>query len=102
MVAGASRFVTAFKQREMEKKLVLFSGDLFGPSHLSTHLKGEQMIKVFNSLNVSVSCLGNHDLDFGHEKAKELIGKTAPCEWLMSNLNVLGKPVCDLKTYTVK
>ena len=72
VVGGASRFVTAFKQRNMEQKLVLFSGDLFSPSRLSTHLKGEQMVKVFNKLNVQVSCLGNHDLDFGVPKMIEL------------------------------
>ena len=32
VVAGASRFVTAFELHEMHKKLVLFSGDLFSPS----------------------------------------------------------------------
>ena len=39
--AGASRFVTEFKNRGMNEKLVVFSGDLFSPSALSTHLKGE-------------------------------------------------------------
>lgn len=60
------------------------------------------MVKVFNSLNIKVSCLGNHDLDFGVEKMKELTLKTAPCDWIMSNLNVLGKPIGDLKTFTIK
>ena len=32
IVAGASRFVHAFDQRESGKKLTLFSGDLFAPS----------------------------------------------------------------------
>ena len=56
VVAGASRFVSAFDQRDSAKKLVLFSGDLFSPSHcklivfvadsnivvvVSTHLQGE-------------------------------------------------------------
>ena len=100
IVAGASRFVTAFEQRNMHQKLVLFSGDLFSPSHLSTFLKGEQMVKVFNSLNVAVSCLGNHDLDFGIERMKELTTKTG--KWLLSNLNVNGKPIGNLETYAVR
>ena len=56
IMAGASRFVSAFDQRDSDCKLVLFSGDLFSPSHckcgyfkpiqteilvVSTHLKGE-------------------------------------------------------------
>ena len=60
------------------------------------------MVEVFNSLNVKVACLGNHDLDFGIARACELIAKTKPCNWLMSNLNVLGKPVCGLDTFDVR
>ena len=40
---------------------------------MSTHLKGKQMVEVFNRCNVQVSCLGNHDLDFGIKKAVKLI-----------------------------
>ena len=61
------------------------------------------MVKVFNSLNVQVSCLGNHDLDFGVAKMRELVGKTSQsCTWLLSNLYVDGKPIGDLSTYTTK
>ena len=65
-------------------------------------MKGEQMVEVFNSLNVQVSCLGNHDLDFGIAKMQELTRKTLPCKWLMSNLNVDGQPVGGLQTYDVR
>ena len=61
------------KQHGSQDKLVLFSGDLFAPSSLSTFFKGSQIIEVFNRLNVAVTCLGNHDTDFGIEKMKELI-----------------------------
>jgi 5'-nucleotidase len=64
---------------------VLFSGDLFSPSMLSSYFKGEQMIAVFNRLNIKVSCLGNHDTDFGLEKMSENIAKTNSV-WIMSNL----------------
>ena len=40
-MAGAARFVSAMKQHGSDNKLVLFSGDLFGPSNLSTHFKGD-------------------------------------------------------------
>ena len=102
IVAGASRFVTAFEQHQMLEKLVLFSGDLFSPSVLSTHLKGEQMVQVLKSLNVHVSCLGNHDLDFGLAKMQELVKKTAPCKWLLSNLYADGQPIGGLDTWLVK
>ena len=62
------------------------------------------MVSVFNSLNVKVSCLGNHDLDFGIERMKELVSMTSPCEWLISNLTIkeTGKPIGDLARWTTK
>ena len=62
------------------------------------------MVKVFNSLNVKVSCLGNHDTDFGLKRMKELITKTSPCKWLISNLSLedTGRPVGDLATWTTE
>ena len=62
------------------------------------------MVKVLNSLNVKVSCLGNHDLDFGIERMKELVEMTKPCKWLISNLTLerTGKPVGDLATWAIE
>ena len=39
VVAGASRFVYAFDRLNSRRKLVLFSGDLFSPSHCKCRLK---------------------------------------------------------------
>lgn len=73
---GAARFVTAMESRGSDQHLVLFSGDLFAPSNLGAHFKGEQMIEIFKRLNVAVTCLGNHDTDYGLAKMSELIDKT--------------------------
>ena len=70
---------------------------------VGTSFKGEQMVGVFNRLNIKVSCLGNHDLDYGVPRMKELIGMTKPCKWLISNLkDESGKPVGDLGTWAVE
>ena len=62
------------------------------------------MVKVFNSLNVKVSCLGNHDLDFGVQRMTELVEMTKPCKWLISNLNLAEtqKPVGGLATWATE
>ena len=72
----------------MNDKLCLFSGDIFSPSlckciivshvllTVGSQFKGEQMVGVFNRLNVKVSCLGNHDLDYGVARMKELVQMT--------------------------
>ena len=71
---------------------------------VSAHFKGKQMVDVFNSLNVKVSCLGNHDLDHSLAKMIDLTGKTKPCKWLISNLTEekTGKPVGGLERWIVE
>ena len=62
------------------------------------------MVEVFNSLNIKVSCLGNHDTDFGLKRTMELIEMTQPTRWLMSNLTIeeTGRPVAELATWTTE
>lgn len=45
--------------------LVLFSGDAFNPSMMSTITLGKQMVPVLNEFGVACSCMGNHDFDYG-------------------------------------
>lgn len=93
--------MTAMKEHGLDKKLVLFSGDIFGPSNLSTHFRGEQMVEVHKRLKVSVSCLGNHDTDFGLLRMSELIKMTGT-PWLMANLFLAdGRTVGDLPPYHI-
>jgi 5'-nucleotidase len=78
--------------------LVLFSGDAFNPSLMSTITRGSQMPPVLNQALVSAACVGNHDLDFGIDRFEEL---AARCKfpWLMANvlLRKTGKefPQCQ-------
>lgn len=86
-VGGAARFRTAMKQTEPD--IVVFSGDAFAPSIMSTVLRGGQMPSVLNALDVDVAMLGNHDFDFGVERCKELVEKTK-FPWLLSNAKMEG------------
>lgn len=98
VLGGAARFRSALDQYRSKDRLVVFSGDLFFPSLrkwnflidiliVSSRFEGEQMIKPFETMNVDVNCLGNHELDFGYDKAIELMNKTTS-PWLMTNLIV--------------
>ena len=42
--------------------LVLFSGDAFNPSIMSTVTKGKQMVPVLNGIGVHTACYGDFDL----------------------------------------
>lgn len=70
---------------QTKNALVLFAGDAFSPSIMSTLTRGEQMPPVFNNIGVHVAAVGNHDLDFGAERMAELIAR-CDCQWLMANV----------------
>ncbi|KPJ08087.1 Trifunctional nucleotide phosphoesterase protein YfkN [Papilio machaon] len=95
-VGGALRFSTAVKALQHLNPLILFSGDVFSPSMLSTFTKGEQMVPVLNEIGTHCAVFGNHDFDFGLEV---LSGLVAQCNfpWLMSNVidNETGRPLGD-------
>ena len=60
-VGGAARFVAEVKRRCTKgdaPPLVVFSGDIYNPSLLSTITKGKQMPAILNAVGVAVSCLG--------------------------------------------
>lgn len=56
--------VKAFSEQGKDP-LVLFSGDAFNPSLMSTITLGKQMVPVLNEMGVACSCMGNHDFDYG-------------------------------------
>ncbi|XP_073972229.1 5'-nucleotidase isoform X2 [Rhodnius prolixus] len=97
---GASRMCTAFKKccAPGENPLVLFSGDAFSPSMLSTCTKGAQMVPVLNAFGTHCAVFGNHDFDFGLEILSERVADTK-FPWLMSNVidNETGRPLGDGK-----
>ncbi|KAK6633160.1 hypothetical protein RUM43_012904 [Polyplax serrata] len=97
-VGGAARFSTAMKSFNYLNPLILFSGDIFSPSMLSTVTKGEQMVAVLNELNTHCAVFGNHDFDFGLEILSQYVQQTT-CPWLMSNVldNETGRPLGDGK-----
>ncbi|KAL0277625.1 UNVERIFIED_CONTAM: hypothetical protein PYX00_004852 [Menopon gallinae] len=97
-VGGAARFATAIKSFSHLNPLILFSGDIFSPSMLSTVTKGEQMVAVLNELNTHCAVFGNHDFDFGLEVLSQYVQDT-DFPWLMSNVidNETGRPLGDGK-----
>ncbi|KAH0473406.1 MAG: hypothetical protein KVP17_001552 [Porospora cf. gigantea B] len=84
-MGGISRFVTAVRRFANCNPLILFSGDLFNPSMLSTLTRGRHMVPFFNLLKVHTACVGNHDLDFGVDQMEYLIG-SCQCPWVLSNV----------------
>ncbi|XP_043234841.1 snake venom 5'-nucleotidase-like isoform X2 [Amphibalanus amphitrite] len=84
-VGGAARFVTAVEKFRHLNPMVVFSGDIFSPSLLSTFARGDHMIPVLNRLEVHVAVYGNHDFDFGLDSCMALTAETS-FPWLLSNV----------------
>ncbi|KAI4468300.1 nucleotidase-related [Holotrichia oblita] len=93
-IGGAARFCTAVKSFQHLNPLILFSGDAFSPSMLSTFTKGEQMVPVLNEIGTHCAVLGNHDFDHGLEVLSQWVAETN-FPWLMSNVvdNETGRPL---------
>lgn len=59
---GADRFATVLKDYKEQEPLILFSGDLWSPSKLTSVFKGEHLVDIMNALKIDAAALGNHDL----------------------------------------
>ena len=87
-VGGVSRFVAklnSFRGEGRAEPCVVFSGDVFAPSLMSTVTKGKHMVKYLNMMGITAACIGNHDFDFGTENLEKLIGESN-FPWLLSNV----------------
>lgn len=69
---------------EERQHLLLFSGDCFSPSRVSSVTKGSHMIEAFNALRVDCAVLGNHELDFGIDNFEQK-SQDSQFPWLCSN-----------------
>jgi len=98
---GVSRFDSLVKSFKDQNPVLLFSGDLWSPSKLSSVFKGDQILEPINTFGVKCSVLGNHDLDFGEEKCVELNEK-CNFPWILSNCKKAdGSQIANtLKHYT--
>jgi hypothetical protein len=60
IVGGAAKFATLIERLKPDNPLVIFSGDAFNPSSLSTVTKGAHMVGVLNALGTAVSATHAH------------------------------------------
>ena len=105
-VGGAARFAHTVRQyKEQYGADLLFSGDCYNPSLMSTVTRGKHMVPILNELGIRCSVYGNHDFDFGVDVLEELTAGSNS-NWLMSNIvdeSKGGKPAANgLLTYTFK
>jgi 2',3'-cyclic-nucleotide 2'-phosphodiesterase (5'-nucleotidase family) len=64
--------------------LVVGTGDNTAPGALSLATEGEAAMTFFEAVRPAVDIFGNHDFDYGVERARELAA-LAPQQWLCAN-----------------
>lgn len=68
-----------------EETLVCGTGDNVAPGVLPLVTRGEQSLAFFDGVAPTVSTFGNHDFDFGPDRARELVDRS-PQEWVSANV----------------
>ena len=102
-VGGAARFTHAVKQFKAKYDAhLLFSGDCYNPSLMSTVTKGRHMVPIMNELEMTCAVYGNHDFDFGVDELSKLTG-LSNCPWLMTNIIDIrtGKPAAEGQSHFI-
>lgn len=95
---GAARIASIVRTIEKENRaagaetLVLFGGDAFSGTLLSSEFEGAAEIDFFNLLGVDAMVLGNHEFDFGRERLEALTQK-ASFPILSANIFLKGQDV---------
>jgi len=93
---GAAKIATLIKQIKAEndanggKTLVLFGGDAFSGTLISSEFKGRAEFEILDALGVYAMVLGNHEFDFSLPVLKERIDE--------SKVDVLAANVKDKKS----
>jgi 2',3'-cyclic-nucleotide 2'-phosphodiesterase (5'-nucleotidase family) len=65
--------------------LVCGTGDNIAPGVLPLVTRGEIALEFFEAVSPAVSTFGNHDFDFGADRASELVERS-PQQWLSANV----------------
>ena len=92
-----ARLAGAIDARRGEDTLVVGSGDNTAPGALSLATRGAAAMDFFEAVAPDADTFGNHDFDFGAERARELAGM-APQSWLCANATDGGERFADAET----
>ena len=86
-LASVAKIFKKKTKREIHSFLV-YAGDAYAPSLLSSMDKGKSAVEMLNAVGVDYMVLGNHEWDFGPENARKRIWE--------SNFPVLASNVRDI------
>jgi 2',3'-cyclic-nucleotide 2'-phosphodiesterase (5'-nucleotidase family) len=82
-----ARLAGELAARRDTETLVVGTGDNTAPGALSLATEGAAALEFFRAVDPDADIFGNHEFDFGPERARELAG-LAPQPWLCANVTV--------------
>ncbi|MFC7175807.1 bifunctional metallophosphatase/5'-nucleotidase [Halosegnis marinus] len=85
------RLAGTIAARRDDDTLVFGTGDNTSPGILPLVTKGEQALDFFDAVRPDADTFGNHDFDYGPDRALELIAR-APQPWICANVERGGEP----------
>ncbi len=84
-IGGTASMLGYVKKYRDDKSFLMYAGDDFQGTAVSTLTKGESQIKLLALYDLDVLTLGNHDFDYTAEKLNEYL-KTVKFKFLAGNL----------------
>ncbi len=85
IIGGSAGLMGYIKQNRTNNSLLLYAGDDFQGSPISSLTRGESQIKLLNLYNIDALTLGNHDFDYTASRLDSML-KTVNFKYLAGNL----------------
>jgi len=83
------RLVGRLRALDGPDALVCGTGDDLGPGVLALVERGGQALDLFDAAGTALETFGNHDFDFGLDRARDLVAASRPT-WLSANVRLDG------------
>ena len=84
-----------------EGALVCGTGDNLAPGVLPLVSRGGIALEFFEAVRPAVETFGNHDFDFGPDRAAELVARS-PQRWLSANVSRAGEPFAGVDPWCIE
>lgn len=84
-----------------DRTVVCGTGDDIAPGVLPLVSRGDIALSFFDAVSPAVETLGNHDFDFGADRAAELL-RRSPQRWLSANVRRNGEPFAGTDTCAIE
>ena len=98
---SVGRLAGTIKALDDDRALVCGTGDNLAPGVLPLVSRGEIALEFFEAVQPAVETFGNHDFDFGPDRAAELV-RRSPQRWFSANVFRDGGPFAGVDRWGIE